>query len=251
MPDWRIASELALRLREDFDLATVQEVQDEIARVAPAFAGVDATLLGRARDGAVLPIADHPDELVLGPLSIAVTGLSWEPIAPGGTDADVPVPEETPTAPGDGADPATDDATADDEVATDEDLGAAVPALHRFTAEVPAPAAPARDAYALRLVSSRVLYDGGVLVGLTPAFGSLVRPATLWVHPSDRDRVGVGEGERVRVTSAAGSLDLPMGADPGVAVGTAVLDWNLPGGTAGALVDAAASVTDLRVESIR
>ena len=32
MPDWRIAAELALRLREDFDLATAEEVQDEIAR---------------------------------------------------------------------------------------------------------------------------------------------------------------------------------------------------------------------------
>ena len=73
MPDWRIAAELALRLGEDFDLETVEEVQDEIAAVAPAFAGVDAALLRRARDGAVLPIADHRDELVLGPVRIPVT----------------------------------------------------------------------------------------------------------------------------------------------------------------------------------
>ena len=36
MDDWRIAVELALRLGADFDLATVDEVTDEIARVAPA-----------------------------------------------------------------------------------------------------------------------------------------------------------------------------------------------------------------------
>ena len=38
MDDWRIAAELALRLGRDLDLATVDEVTDEIARVAPAFA---------------------------------------------------------------------------------------------------------------------------------------------------------------------------------------------------------------------
>ena len=60
MDDWRIAGELALRLGADFDLATVDEVTDEIARVAPALAGVDAALLRRARDGVVLPLARAP-----------------------------------------------------------------------------------------------------------------------------------------------------------------------------------------------
>ena len=69
MDDWRIAAELAVRFGADFDLETVDEVQDEIARVAPAFAGVDAALLRRARDGAVLPLADHPDEIVFGPVA--------------------------------------------------------------------------------------------------------------------------------------------------------------------------------------
>ena len=59
MPDWRIAAELALRLGADFDLELPEEVQDEIARVAPAYAGIDAALLRRARDGAVAPIAEH------------------------------------------------------------------------------------------------------------------------------------------------------------------------------------------------
>ena len=47
MDDWRIAAELALRFGTDFGLDTVEDVQDEIARVAPAYAGVDAELLGR------------------------------------------------------------------------------------------------------------------------------------------------------------------------------------------------------------
>src|SRR5947208_13316053 len=64
MDDWRIAGELALRLGVDFDLATVDEVTDELARVAPAFVGVDTALLRQARDGVVLPLREHRDELV-------------------------------------------------------------------------------------------------------------------------------------------------------------------------------------------
>ena len=83
MDDWRIAAELAARFGADFDLETVDEVQDEIARVAPAFAGVDAALLRRARDGVVLPLGDHHDEIVLDAAGPPLTDASWEPILPG------------------------------------------------------------------------------------------------------------------------------------------------------------------------
>ena len=85
MEAWRIAAELAVRLGHDFDLETVDEVQDEIARVAPAFAGVDAALLRRARDGVVLPLADHVDDLATGP-GAPGAGVSWEPIPPRADD---------------------------------------------------------------------------------------------------------------------------------------------------------------------
>ena len=85
MDDWRIASELAVRLGSDFDFATVNEITDELARVAPAHAGVDAALLGRARDGVVLPLADHRDEVVLRTRALSIladdgSGTSWDPI---------------------------------------------------------------------------------------------------------------------------------------------------------------------------
>ena len=243
MPDWRIAAELALRLREDFDLATAEEVQDEIARVAPAFAGVDSALLRRARDGAVLPISEHGDALVLGRLSIPLNSASWEPIAPG-ADLDPADDEATESGDGDG-----DAETAETE--TPVELGPELPVLHRWDRSVRAPARPGRDAYALRLVSSRVLYDGGVMAGATPSFGPLVRPAVLRVNPYDRDRIGVADGAAVRVTSARGQLDVPVQVDAGVPAGTASLGWNLPGSAAAALIDADATVTDLRVESIR
>ena len=262
MPDWRIATELALRLREDFDLATAEEVQDEIARVAPAFAGVDAALLRRARDGAVLPIAEHADELVLGRLSIPITAASWDPIASGadleaggedGAAEGVTSARESEPAGSEGAPIAAGDATSEaagNEVAPVV-AGPVLPALHTWDGHAPTPSRPGRDAYALRLVSSRVLYDGGVMVQATPAFASLVRPVELRLNAADRDRIGVADGDRVRITSARGQLDLVVRADTGVSAGTAVLAWNLPGAGAGSLIDASAPVTDLRVESIR
>ena len=98
MPDWRIAAELALRFGVDFGFETVEDVQDEIARVAPAHAGVDAALIRRARDGAVLPISEFPDEIVLHASQGFTAGVSWEPIPP------APVEEsETRRCPGSGS----------------------------------------------------------------------------------------------------------------------------------------------------
>ena len=233
--------------------------------MAPAFAGVDAALLRRARDGAVLPIAEHDDELVLGRLSMPLTAASWEPIAPG---ADLEPAEtvvtagESEPAVSEGPPVAGDESAVDstDETATetaDADAPAAVPAgpelptLHVWDRNAPTPSRPGHDAYALRLVSSRVLYDDGVMARATPAFASLVRPVELRLNATDRDRIGVADGDRVRVTSARGQLELAIRADPGVTAGTAVLAWNLPGTGANTLIDAVASVTDLRVESIR
>ncbi len=251
MPDWRIAAELALRLREDFDLATAEEVTDEIARGAPAFAGADSALLRRARDGAVLPLADHADTLVLGPLSIPVTAGSWEPILPGHVDgaviaAEVEVEVEVEVAI-DTADETVEVTLVETVVVVERE----VPALHQWSGATPATTRPGRDAYALRLVSSRVLYDGGVTAAATPSFGALIRPAELHVNPQDRDRIGVDDGVAVRVTSARGQLDVPVRADATVPLGTALLTWNLPGASVGTLVDATSAVTDLRVESIR
>jgi NADH-quinone oxidoreductase subunit G len=266
MPDWRIAAELAQRLGQDFDLETVEEVQDEIAAVAPAHVGVDAALLRRARDGAVLPIAEHRDELVLGPVRIPVTSASWEPIQPRVADEETAassqgtgVVEATGTGaaaviepglthvavPPDDPELAGVEQRADEAATPDE----ARPALHRFSGTLPSTDTPRRDAYALRLVAGHVLYDGGITVAASTSLSVLAREPVLLVHPQDRDRIGVEDGVEVKVTSARGSLRLPLRADASVQAGTAYLPFNLPGSGAGDLVDLAAPVTDLRVES--
>ena len=115
MDDWRIAVELAYRLGRDFDLATVDEVADEVARVAPAQLGANAALLRRARDGVVLPFREHVDEIVLRTRELSILsedgqGTSWDPIkvegeaaADVGEDQDPPVVDPEPEVGGRGA----------------------------------------------------------------------------------------------------------------------------------------------------
>ncbi|MFO1536959.1 MAG: NADH-quinone oxidoreductase subunit NuoG [Actinomycetota bacterium] len=231
MEAWRIAGELAARLGVDFDLELTAEVQDEIARVAPAFAGVDAAVLRRARDGVVLPLADHADEIAWGPAPLGA-GVSWEPI-PAGADAE-PVPAGAEAAVAPAAPPAPP-------VALWEWRGPAEPA----------PTVPV-DAYALRVVAARTLYGADRAVLESPSLAAFApRDAMLLVSRTDRDRIGVADGDRVRVTSARATVELPVVADARIPQGVAFLPANRAGAGIGDLVDPDAAVTDLRVETLR
>ncbi len=254
MDDWRIAGELAARFGADFDLEPVDEVQDEIARVAPAFAGVDAALLRRARDGVVLPLVDHGHEIVWGPAPLGA-GVSWEPI-PSGADAE-PLPVEAAEAPAETADGTAEGDAAtegDDATAPDVVSGPPVPpmALHAWAgAADPAPVVPV-DGYALRLVAARTLYGTDRAVLESPSLAQLAPlDAVLLVNRIDRDRIGVADGDRVRVTSAKGSTEITVQSDAATPQGTAFLAANRRGPGLGDLVDPAEPVTDLRVETLR
>jgi NADH-quinone oxidoreductase subunit G len=240
---WRIAAELAARFGVDFDLEHTDEVQDEIARVAPAFAGVDASLLRRARDGAVLPLADHQDDLVFG-ADRGVRGPSWEPIPP--------TPEETTS---DALPPAaTPDATPEsgDTTGPTGQVAPAAPPVtpHRWDGVADPPAEVPVDAYALRLVAGHTLYGSEDVVAATPALASLAPGTALGLNARDRDRLGVQEGDVVRVTSLGGSIDLPVRDDPNVEPGSAFIAVNRAGPGAPDLIEVSAPVTELRVETI-
>ena len=101
MDDWRIAAELALRLGADLDLATVDEVTDELARVAPALAGVDrraaaARARRRRAPAARAPRRDRaPHAATLSILADDGSGTSWDPIkVEGEVASDVDAPAE-------------------------------------------------------------------------------------------------------------------------------------------------------------
>ncbi|MFN8027085.1 MAG: NADH-quinone oxidoreductase subunit NuoG [Acidimicrobiia bacterium] len=247
MDDWRIAAELAARLGTDFGLWSIEEVQDEIARVAPAYEGVTAELLRRARDGAVVPIAEHPDELVFEAPTAFASGPSWEPIAPATLEAPAPVADEA------AADDEAADADAASEATMEEAAPRVLPPLHVWDRTATAPATVPPDAYSLRLVAARTLYDAGRTAASSPSIAPLAPGAALTVHPNDLARIGVqAEGDDVRITSSRGTVTLPVRADAATAPGTAFIPF-AQGGAVGAadVIDIEAAVTELRVETVR
>jgi anaerobic selenocysteine-containing dehydrogenase len=121
------------------------------------------------------------------------------------------------------------------------------PMLTVDTLDQPSPS-PRLDAYSLRLVVNRKLYDRGTLVRHSPSLADLAEPATLRLHPQDFDRLGIVSGDDVRVTSARGHVTVPTRPDAAVPRGVAVLNANQAGGRANVLIEANTPVTDVRVE---
>jgi NADH-quinone oxidoreductase subunit G len=262
MDDWRIAVELAARLGANADLVTVDEVTDALAASGSAHAGVTAALTRHARDGVVLPLADHRDEVVLRTRELTITagdgsGTSWDPIKVEGQ-----VPADSTNAvsqSGAGAEPLKPVGSSD----IDASDAAAIVAQSLAATEQPMPARhvwspgsatadpPARDAYALRLVASPVLYDGGRTVRSTPVLARLRAGATLHLNPVDATRVGVDQIGEVKITSARGSQVVEAVADTRVPAGVARYDFTADGAGPASLIDVTAPVTDLRIESVR
>jgi anaerobic selenocysteine-containing dehydrogenase len=108
-------------------------------------------------------------------------------------------------------------------------------------------APPAVDAYSLRLVATRKLYDLGTSVQRSPSLKGLAPGASVRLHPHDFDRVGVAAGTPVSVSSAKGSITLPVHSDDGVPRGSAAVLFSQPGADVSALIDATATITDVRV----
>ncbi|MEZ5246611.1 MAG: NADH-quinone oxidoreductase subunit NuoG [Acidimicrobiales bacterium] len=119
--------------------------------------------------------------------------------------------------------------------------------------DIAAPAAPsgdgpANDAYSLRLVATRKMYDDGVLLRHSPASAGLARSIQVRLNPVDFDKLGVEPGTVVKVESARGHLLTPVACDAGVPAGSAAIPFSVDGWAANTLIDSSAAVTDVRVE---
>ena len=109
---------------------------------------------------------------------------------------------------------------------------------------------PAYDRYSLRLLTTRRMYDDGTALRHSPSSRGLASPLELRLNPVDFDKIGVQAGTVVRVESARGHLDMPVRVDAGVPAGSAGVWWRTTGSDCTPLIDAAAMVTDVRVERL-
>ena len=225
-PGWTVAADLAFRLGADLGLESTEQIGKEIDTVAPAFAGLLHDLASPGgEDGVLVSLparrnGETPDE----------------PDADPGADA-IEATEPEATGP---------EATEPGGTESEGSSGGPRPGIPVPDWRVIDP--PLLDAYSLRLVVTRKLYDRGTLVQHSPSLAGLAEPATLRLNPQDFDRLGIVSGDDVRVTSSRGHVTVATRPDPAVPRGVAALDANKAGGRANVLIDANTPVTDVRVE---
>ena len=107
-------------------------------------------------------------------------------------------------------------------------------------------------------MSRRRLYDAGAAVAHSPSLLPLVPAAEARISPYELDNLGVAAGDRVRVRSARGAVEVTARADHTVPRGVLAVDFNVPvpgpdgawGPGAAALVDTTGPVTEVRLESV-
>ncbi len=249
-PDWMIAAELAVHLDGDLGLDSVGDVWDEIERLAPAYRGITRAVLDGpgAGDGVVAPLQ-----------AAAVTlarrgGTPLDPIAFPGVESverqGAPPRAglaESPTA-GLGSDP---EAAGPDHADAGDGGAPTRPDVLAGAAELDVPHIAPNDSYSLRLVASRALFDHGAAVGATPALAALVGPGPLRANPHDLDELGVPAGGSVRVRTASASAVLAVVPDASLPRKVVSADFNVPldEGTVADLIDCAAPVVELRLET--
>jgi NADH-quinone oxidoreductase subunit G len=258
-PDWMIAAELATRLGADLGFVDLPGIWAEIERLAPSHEGLTLERLGsrHAADGLLAPLhatpSPHAGTGRPGGGEEA-TGAVASDTGSGSTQA-VPAPIDPSADPGIGA----VETQGVPVMAADPTPPSAVAPPPRPDGPPPAPLGPPAprrvefpplDAYSLRLVSGRTLWDTGIAVTRSPSLAHLPRPLALRVNPYDLDRLGVAGGEQVRMHAPNRTSVVDVVADRGVPRGSAALAFNTSDGGAGDFIDATAAVTDVRLEHL-
>ena len=269
-PDWMIAAELASRLGADLGFTDLWSIWDEVIRLAPSHFGLSRELLNSrvAADGLVAPfqlpsVQPGTGREGGGP---GVTGAASSDTGSGTTQG-VPAPIDPMSDPGIDAvethgvpvqaiDPGVHDegdaAAAQTRAARPAHPDLSPPSPLRVSAAA-APTLPALDAYSLRLVAGRTLWDAGIAVTRSPSLAPLAASATPFrvrVNPTDLERLGAASGQQVRLHAAHKTCLVEAVADAGVPAGSASVVFNTLDGDAAELIDALAPVTDVRLESV-
>jgi NADH-quinone oxidoreductase subunit G len=244
-PDWMIAGELAVHLDHDLGFDSVGTVWDEIERLAVSHKGITRAVLDAhgAADGVVAPLS-------LGKVSLARRNAPLDPIAVPGVES--VERQGASLQAGLAASPnATTDALNTPGSAATDTVGPIRPPVLSGPVSFDVPHVSPADGYSVRLVASRVLYDGGTAVTTVGSLAALVAPGTLRANPHDLDDLGVVGGGQVRLRSATATTVVPVEPDPSLPRNVVAADFNVPlgDGTVADLIDRAFPVVDLRMET--
>ena len=242
-PDWMIAGELAVHLGHDLGFDSVGAVWDEIERVAVSHRGITRTVLDShgAADGVVAPLR-------LAKVNLARRNAPLDPIAAPGVES--VERQGASLQAGLASSPNASNGGADDSVV--RAAGPSRPIMISGPVELEVPHVAPADGYSVRLIASRVLYDGGTAVATVGSLAGLVVPGVLRANPQDLADLGSVAGDRVRLCSATASAEVPVEPDPSLPRNVVAADFNVPlgDGTVADLIDRAFPVVDLRMESL-
>lgn len=108
----------------------------------------------------------------------------------------------------------------------------------------------AGDAYSLGLVITRRMYDAGTILAHSPSSAHLKAGTVLSLHPADFEALGIDAGSTVRLSSAKGSVQVPVEPNTDVPRGSAVVPANQGDTAIGSLVSVSDLVTYVRVERL-
>jgi predicted molibdopterin-dependent oxidoreductase YjgC len=231
--DWVIAADIARRLGYDLGIESPAHVWDELRQVAPLFARLGDVLADAGDEqGVVVEWPRRRDELD----DMDLSGSS-EASELGDT---LGVKEAA--TPGDAvAPPASDPGHV---VGANGSAPVEPAPLPDWTVVEP----PLVDAYGLRLVATRKLYDRGTQLRHSSSLVGLSEGAVVRLNPHDFQRLGVAPGDEARVASARTHVLVPVRPSEAVPRGVALLHVNQSGGRVNALIDSKTVVTDVRVE---
>ncbi|MFN8050205.1 MAG: NADH-quinone oxidoreductase subunit NuoG [Acidimicrobiales bacterium] len=241
--DWAVAADLSVRLGTDLGLEGPEAIWAEIEELSVTHAGVTlAALAANATEGIVVPL----------PPPASVPPISTETGESGAQNEEEEAGE---AAEGEGAvaaEAAEGEAPEGDVAEVEETGPEMIAAPEPLVFAAPAPTnVPAVDAYALRLVAPRTMYDAGTLLQHARSSAQLAPAATLRLHPADFDRAGVGDDGRVKITAGSRSLVVEATVDASLPRGTASLAATAANVSAHELIDIGAAVTDIRLEAAR
>lgn len=107
---------------------------------------------------------------------------------------------------------------------------------------------PTPNAYSMRLVVNRTLYDEGSGISRAPSSANLKPAAALYLSPDDARTLGIDSNSAVTVTSPNGSLNVGARVDNRIPVGVGMLRHALADADAGLLMNVNDAVCDIRVE---
>lgn len=105
------------------------------------------------------------------------------------------------------------------------------------------------DAYSLRLISNRNLYDQGTLTQHCQFLANLGDQGALQVNPYDLKSLGILSGGQVRVRSSRSSVVLNAVPNQSIPRGSAWLGFNLTGSKASELIGAFSDIIEIRLET--